>query len=131
VLRHFPTALGVDDFMARVETILSGYGFTGDNSIGGRFRFKAAQGERVRMWVDTVMTPALPATACRNSPFTPVPLTHAQPHGMTNVCLMCMCSHDKCACCASAVLTNVCLLNMCSHDKFMSGRSDVDIEGQD
>ena len=26
--------LGVDDFMARVEVALSGYGLTGDNSIG-------------------------------------------------------------------------------------------------
>ena len=34
VLRHFPSALGVDDFIARVETALCGYGFTGENSIG-------------------------------------------------------------------------------------------------
>jgi hypothetical protein len=34
VLRHFPTALGVDDFIARVEVALCGYGFTGENSIG-------------------------------------------------------------------------------------------------
>eukprot|EP00195_Chlamydomonas_chlamydogama_P013080 CAMPEP_0202902042 /NCGR_PEP_ID=MMETSP1392-20130828/16012_1 /ASSEMBLY_ACC=CAM_ASM_000868 /TAXON_ID=225041 /ORGANISM="Chlamydomonas chlamydogama, Strain SAG 11-48b" /LENGTH=120 /DNA_ID=CAMNT_0049588723 /DNA_START=111 /DNA_END=469 /DNA_ORIENTATION=- len=33
VLKHFPTALGVDDFIARCEVLLSGYGFTGDNSI--------------------------------------------------------------------------------------------------
>ena len=32
-MSHFPTALGVDDFMARVETVLAGYGFTGENSI--------------------------------------------------------------------------------------------------
>jgi hypothetical protein len=34
VLRYFPAALGVDDFIARVETALCGYGFTGENSIG-------------------------------------------------------------------------------------------------
>jgi hypothetical protein len=34
MLNHFPTAMGVDDFMARVEMALAGYGFTGDNSIG-------------------------------------------------------------------------------------------------
>mmetsp|Transcript_18930 Transcript_18930/g.48033 ORF Transcript_18930/g.48033 Transcript_18930/m.48033 type:complete len:464 (-) Transcript_18930:152-1543(-) len=33
VMAHFPTALGVDDFMARVEVALSGFGFTGDNTI--------------------------------------------------------------------------------------------------
>ncbi|GFR41691.1 hypothetical protein Agub_g2438 [Astrephomene gubernaculifera] len=33
VTKHFPTALSVDDFMARVEVALAGYGFTGDNSI--------------------------------------------------------------------------------------------------
>uniref|UniRef100_A0A6U2J374 Limiting CO2-inducible protein B/C beta carbonyic anhydrase domain-containing protein n=1 Tax=Chlamydomonas euryale TaxID=1486919 RepID=A0A6U2J374_9CHLO len=30
---YFPGALGIDDFIARVEVVLSGYGFTGDNSI--------------------------------------------------------------------------------------------------
>jgi hypothetical protein len=35
MLTHYPTAMGVDDFMARVEMALAGYGFTGDNSIGG------------------------------------------------------------------------------------------------
>ena len=34
VAQHFPTAITVDDFIARVETVLSGYGFTGENSIG-------------------------------------------------------------------------------------------------
>lgn len=34
VLNHFPTALGVDDWIARVETALAGFGFTGDNTIG-------------------------------------------------------------------------------------------------
>uniref|UniRef100_A0A7S2VV11 Limiting CO2-inducible protein B/C beta carbonyic anhydrase domain-containing protein n=1 Tax=Chlamydomonas chlamydogama TaxID=225041 RepID=A0A7S2VV11_9CHLO len=33
ILKHFPSALGVDDFIARCEVVLSGYGFTGDNSI--------------------------------------------------------------------------------------------------
>ncbi|GFR52778.1 hypothetical protein Agub_g15383 [Astrephomene gubernaculifera] len=33
VLRYFPTALGIDDFMARVEIVLAGFGFTGDNTI--------------------------------------------------------------------------------------------------
>jgi hypothetical protein len=34
VLRHFPNALGVDDFISRVEIALSAHGFRGDNSIG-------------------------------------------------------------------------------------------------
>ncbi|KAJ9519451.1 hypothetical protein QJQ45_023188 [Haematococcus lacustris] len=33
VAEHFPSALGVDDFMARLEVALSGFGFTGENSI--------------------------------------------------------------------------------------------------
>ncbi|KAG2425052.1 hypothetical protein HXX76_013961 [Chlamydomonas incerta] len=33
VTKSFPSALSVDDFMARVEVALAGYGFTGDNSI--------------------------------------------------------------------------------------------------
>ena len=33
VLKHFPTALSVDDYITRVEIALAGYGFTGDNSI--------------------------------------------------------------------------------------------------
>ncbi|PNH04819.1 hypothetical protein TSOC_008923 [Tetrabaena socialis] len=33
VTKHFPTALSVDDFIARVEVALAGYGFTGDNAI--------------------------------------------------------------------------------------------------
>lgn len=34
VLKHFPNALGVDDFIARLEMALAAYGFTGDNAIG-------------------------------------------------------------------------------------------------
>lgn len=34
VRQHFPSALGVDDWMSRVESILAAYGFAGDNSIG-------------------------------------------------------------------------------------------------
>lgn len=34
VLKHFPNALGVDDFIARVEVALCYFGFTGDNTIG-------------------------------------------------------------------------------------------------
>ena len=34
MMQHFPTALGVDDWISRVETVLAGYGFTGDNTIG-------------------------------------------------------------------------------------------------
>jgi hypothetical protein len=34
VLKHFPSALGVDDFIARVEVALCYFGFTGDNTIG-------------------------------------------------------------------------------------------------
>lgn len=33
VLSHFSTALGVDDFISRLEIALFGYGFTGENSI--------------------------------------------------------------------------------------------------
>ncbi len=42
VLQHFQAALGVDDFMARVEVVLSGYGFTGDNSIASESTLGAA-----------------------------------------------------------------------------------------
>jgi len=34
ILKHFPNALGVDDFIARVEVALCYFGFTGDNTIG-------------------------------------------------------------------------------------------------
>eukprot|EP00882_Tetradesmus_deserticola_P033240 GHRQ01037952.1.p2 GENE.GHRQ01037952.1~~GHRQ01037952.1.p2 ORF type:complete len:139 (-),score=35.20 GHRQ01037952.1:210-626(-) len=34
VTKHFPLALGVDDFIARLEMALAAYGFTGDNAIG-------------------------------------------------------------------------------------------------
>jgi hypothetical protein len=33
VTKHFPLALGVDDFIARLEMALAAYGFTGDNAI--------------------------------------------------------------------------------------------------
>ncbi|KAG2486879.1 hypothetical protein HYH03_014473 [Edaphochlamys debaryana] len=33
IIRSFPSAMGVDDFMGRVEVSLAGFGFTGDNSI--------------------------------------------------------------------------------------------------
>ncbi|PNH10436.1 hypothetical protein TSOC_002842 [Tetrabaena socialis] len=33
VLRYFPTAISLDDFMARTEIMLAGFGFTGDNTI--------------------------------------------------------------------------------------------------
>ncbi|GIL77001.1 hypothetical protein Vretimale_3273 [Volvox reticuliferus] len=33
IIRHFPSAMGVDDFMGRVEVALAGFGFTGDNTI--------------------------------------------------------------------------------------------------
>lgn len=33
VAKHFPSALGVDDFIARLEMALAAYGFTGDNAI--------------------------------------------------------------------------------------------------
>ena len=36
VRRSFPHALGVDDFMQRVEVALHAFGFSGDNSIGER-----------------------------------------------------------------------------------------------
>lgn len=34
VSQHFPSSMGADDFMARVEMALAAYGFTGDNAIG-------------------------------------------------------------------------------------------------
>lgn len=34
VLKHFPSAMGVDDFIARTEVALCYFGFTGDNTIG-------------------------------------------------------------------------------------------------
>ncbi len=34
VTRHFPSALGVDDFMSRLEIALFQHGFQNDNSIG-------------------------------------------------------------------------------------------------
>lgn len=34
VAKHFPSAIGVDDFLNRLEIALFAYGFTGDNSIG-------------------------------------------------------------------------------------------------
>lgn len=35
ITHHFPSALGVDDFMQRMEIALYAFGFSGDNSIGG------------------------------------------------------------------------------------------------
>lgn len=34
MLKHFPSAMGVDDFIARTEVALCYFGFTGDNTIG-------------------------------------------------------------------------------------------------
>jgi hypothetical protein len=52
VLRHFPQALGIDDFMSRVEIALSAHGFRGDNSIGGLFWAEGAvRARRVRACV--------------------------------------------------------------------------------
>lgn len=34
ICQHFPTAMGVDDFIHRMEIALYAYGFHGDNSIG-------------------------------------------------------------------------------------------------
>ncbi len=34
VAQHFPTALGLDDFLNRLEIALFAYGFTGENCIG-------------------------------------------------------------------------------------------------
>lgn len=34
VTKHFPTAIGIDDFLHRLEIALYAYGFNGDNSIG-------------------------------------------------------------------------------------------------
>ena len=33
IRKHFPTALGVDDFLSRLEVSLFSYGFTGENAI--------------------------------------------------------------------------------------------------
>lgn len=38
ILKHFPSALGVDDFIARVEVALCYFGFSGDNTIGACVR---------------------------------------------------------------------------------------------
>ena len=38
VQNYFPSALGVEDFMSRVEIALSAFGFNGNNSIGERLR---------------------------------------------------------------------------------------------
>ncbi|KIZ00988.1 hypothetical protein MNEG_6976 [Monoraphidium neglectum] len=38
VLESFPNALGVDDFISRVEIALAAHGFRGDNAIGARAR---------------------------------------------------------------------------------------------
>ena len=35
IAQHFPDALGIDDFLNRLEIALFAYGFTGQNSIGG------------------------------------------------------------------------------------------------
>jgi hypothetical protein len=48
VLRHFPNALGVDDFMARVEIALAAHGFRGDNAIGAGAGRGAVSGVCVR-----------------------------------------------------------------------------------
>lgn len=45
ILKHFPTALGVDDFIARVEVALCYFGFTGDNTIG-KYTIAAAAAAR-------------------------------------------------------------------------------------
>ena len=34
VTNHFPTAMGIDDFLHRLEIALYAYGFNGDNAIG-------------------------------------------------------------------------------------------------
>ncbi|PNH07267.1 hypothetical protein TSOC_006278 [Tetrabaena socialis] len=33
MIKYFPSSMGVDDFMGRVEVALAGFGFTGDNTI--------------------------------------------------------------------------------------------------
>lgn len=38
ITRHFPNAMGMDDFMHRVEIALYAFGFSGDNSIGATWR---------------------------------------------------------------------------------------------
>lgn len=39
ISRHFPKAMGIDDFLYRMEIALFGYGFDGDNSIGMCFLY--------------------------------------------------------------------------------------------
>jgi hypothetical protein len=34
VRQHFPTALGVEDFVSRSERALAAFGFNGENAIG-------------------------------------------------------------------------------------------------
>ncbi len=55
ITSHFPTALGVDDFMARLEVALSGFGFTGENSIGEPSAPSALRtGSRMRPWSSVI-----------------------------------------------------------------------------
>eukprot|EP00879_Flechtneria_rotunda_P029976 GHRR01032452.1.p1 GENE.GHRR01032452.1~~GHRR01032452.1.p1 ORF type:complete len:184 (-),score=53.60 GHRR01032452.1:218-769(-) len=52
VAKHFPAAMGVDDFMARLEMALAAYGFTGDNAIG---EFHATSSNSALCWYNTTL----------------------------------------------------------------------------
>lgn len=56
ITQHFPQALGIDDFIGRVEIALFAYGFTGENSIG-----KALGFSQTALHVNS----ALPYLVCR------------------------------------------------------------------
>ena len=48
VRKHFPTALGVDDFLSRLEVSLFSYGFTGENAIAMSNLCRCGTYQRVR-----------------------------------------------------------------------------------
>lgn len=49
VSKHFPSAMGVDDFIARLEMALAAYGFTGDNAIGERSHTERWMGQAANL----------------------------------------------------------------------------------
>nr|AXF41559.1 LCI520 protein [Chlorella sp. ArM0029B] len=51
VQKHFDSAIGADDFIQRVEMALYAFGFTGENSIGGRLACPCKRlGDRLPCW---------------------------------------------------------------------------------
>jgi hypothetical protein len=93
VTRHFPTAMGIDDFLHRLEIALYAYGFNGDNAIGevggrarsrlARGRARGGQGRRNKAVVPRCgrrsLCASLPARLRTRSPAHPAPLPLPQP----------------------------------------------------